>query len=240
MASSLKVYLILGSNDSGRRAVLCDLIDSLKSESPILYFKHKDSLSNDWDNSLESLPQINTVSWSLDEAKIKHDSISVNPESIFFVAPSSINLADVIEGLKGWLSKNDCQLTRIITIVDCKGLSENNSHNSWYEAAIHFSDMVLLNRREGVGEKWIKDFLTEKKKQFHPTRFELVKKNRVNNPIDILDSQTYRTSLYFDDLISIEEDEFEDLCPEDKKMDRYIERLESGKRNKPIDPIHLD
>jgi hypothetical protein len=56
----------------------------------------------------------------------------------------------------------------------------------------------------------------------------------VNNPIDVLDSQTYRTSLYFDDLISIEEDEFEDLCPEDKKMDRYVERLENGKRNKPI------
>ena len=49
-----------------------------------------------------------------------------------------------------------------------------------------------------------------KKKQFHPTRFELVKKNRVNNPIDVLDSQTYRTSLFFDDLIPIEEDEFED------------------------------
>ena len=234
MASSLKVYLILGSNDSGRRAVLCDLIDSLKSGSPILYFKHKDSLDNKWDNSLESLSQINTVSWSLDEAKIKHDSISVNPESIFFVAPSSINLADVIEGLKGWLSKNDCQLTRVITVVNCKALSENKSHNKWYEAAIHFSDMVLLNRREGVGEKWIKDFVTGKKKQFHPTRFELVKKDRVNNPIDVLDSQTYRTSLYFDDLISIEEDEFEDLCPEDKKMDRYVERLENGKRNKPI------
>ena len=61
-----------------------------------------------------------------------------------------------------------------------------------------------------------------------------MKKNRVNNPIDALDTQTYRTSLFFDDLIPIEEDEFEDLLPEDKRIDPYIERLQSGKRRKPI------
>ena len=237
MAESPKVYLILGPNGSGRRALLADFIDSLESESSVLYFKHRDEIINDYDSSLESLAEVSTVLWSVEDSKIKHDSISVNPSSIFFIAPASIDLADVMEGLKGWLSKNDCQLTRIITVIDCKSLSENNSQNSWYEAAVHFSDMVLLNRREGVSEKWIKDMVTEKKKQFHPTRFELVKKNRVNNPIDVLDTQTYRTSLFFDDLIPIEEDEFEDLLPEDRKIDPYIERLESGKRSKPVTPL---
>ena len=201
MAESPKVYLILGPNGSGRRALLADFIDSLESESSVLYFKHRDEIINDYDSPLESLTEVNTVLWSVEGSKIKHESISVSPSSIFFIAPASIDLADVMEGLKGWLSKNDCQLTRIITVIDCKSLSENNSQNSWYEAAVHFSDMVLLNRREGVSEKWIKDMVTEKKKQFHPTRFELVKKNRVNNPIDVLDSQTYRTSLFFDDFL---------------------------------------
>ena len=237
MAESPKVYLILGPNGSGRRALLADFIDSLESESSVLYFKHRDEIINDYDSPLESLTEVKTVLWSVEGSKIKHESISVSPSSIFFIAPASIDLADVMEGLKGWLSKNDCQLTRIITIIDCKSLSENNSQNSWYEAAVHFSDMVLLNRREGVSEKWIKDMVTEKKKQFHPTRFELVKKNRVNNPIDVLDAQAYRTSLYFDDLIPIEEDEFEDLLPEDRKIDPYIERLESGKRSKTVTPL---
>ena len=234
MAECLKVYLILGPNGSGRRALLADFIDSLESESSVLYFKHKDEIINDYDSSLESLKSVTTVLWSVNDSKIKHDSISISPSSIFFIAPASINLADVMEGLKGWLNKNYCQLTRIITVIDCKSLSENNSQNSWYEAAVHFSDMVLLNRREGVSEKWIKDMVTERKKQFHPTRFELVKKNKVNNPIDVLDSQAYRTSLYFDDLIPIEEDEFEDLLPEDLKIDPYIERLANGKRSKPV------
>ena len=237
MAECLKVYLILGPNGSGRRALLSDFIDSLESKSSVLYFKHRDEIINDYDSSLESQNSVSTVLWSVEGSKIKHEPISVSPSSIFFIAPASIDLADVIEGLKGWLSKNDCKLTRIITVIDCKNLSENSSQNSWYEAAVHFSDMVLLNRREGVSEKWIKDFVTEKKKQFHPTRFELVKKNRVNNPTDILDTQAYRTSLYFDDLIPIEEDEFEDLLPEDRKIDPYVERLESGKRSKPVTPL---
>ena len=81
-----------------------------------------------------------------------------------------------------------------------------------------------------------KDKSIEKKKDLKEI-FELVKKNRVNNPSDILDSQTYRTSLYFDDLIPIEEDEFENLLPEDRKIDPYIHRLESGKRSKPVAPL---
>lgn len=237
MAESPKVYLILGPHDSGKRAVLSDCIDSMESKSSVLYFKHRNEIENDWDTRLEDLAEVSTVLWSIENTKIKHDSVTVNPSAIFFVAPASIDLADLMEGLKGWLSKNDCQLTRILTLVHCQSLSENDSQNNWYEAAIHFSDMVLLNRREGVSEKWIKDWVTDKKKQFHPTRFELVKKNRVNNPIDVLDSQTYRTSLFFDDLIPIEEDEFEDLLPEDRRIDPYIERLESGKRSKTVTPL---
>ena len=237
MAESPKVYLILGPNGSGRRALLSDFIDSLESESSVLYFKYRDEMMNDIDSSLENLNAVSTVLWYLEGSKIKHESISVSPSSIFFISPASIDLADVMEGLKGWLGKNDCQLTRIISVIDCRRLSENNPQNGWYDAAVHFSDMVLLNRREGVSEKWIKDMVTEKKKQFHPTRFELVKKNRVNNPVDVLDAQTFRTSLYFDDLFTIEEDEFEDLLPEDRKTDPYIDRLESGKRSNPITPL---
>ena len=47
-----------------------------------------------------------------------------------------------------------------------------------------------------------------------------------------------RLSLYFDELILIEDDEFEDdEQPEDTKPDKYIERLESGHRAYPIPDI---
>ena len=237
MAESPKVYLILGPNDSGRRALLSDFIDSLESEKSVLYFKHKDEITNNYDSSLERLNNVRMLLWSVEDSKVKHESININPSSIFFIVPASTLLADVMEGLKGWLAKNSCQLTRIITVINCKSLSEDDSQNNWYDAAVHFSDIVLLNRREGVSEKWIRDLQIDKKRQFYPTRFELVKKNRVINPSDILDSQIFRTSLFFDDFISIEEDEFQDLLPEDRRMDPYIERLENGKRRKSITPI---
>ena len=101
MAKCPKVYLILGPNGSGRRALLADFIDGFESESSVLYFKHIDEIINDYDSHLECLTKVNTVFWSVEDSKIKHDSISVSPSSIFFLVPASIDLADVMEGLKG-------------------------------------------------------------------------------------------------------------------------------------------
>ena len=65
MAESPKVYLILGPNGSGRRALLADFIDSLESESSVLYFKHRDEIINDYDSSLESLNASQVLSYGL-------------------------------------------------------------------------------------------------------------------------------------------------------------------------------
>ena len=60
----------------------------------------------------------------------------------------------------------------------------------------------------------------------------------MSNPVEVLDPVARRTSLYFDELLPIEDDEFEDdFQPDDIKIDIYIERLESGHRAKPIPPI---
>ena len=90
---------------------------------------------------------------------------------------------------------------------------------------------MLLNQRVGVSHKWVKDFELRYKKQFCPARILLVKKGRVANPFEVLEPETRRSSLYFDELIPIEEDEFEDDdLLEDRKPDKYIERLENGQR----------
>jgi hypothetical protein len=97
---------------------------------------------------------------------------------------------------------------------------------------------VLLNRREGVSNKWVKDFESRYRKQYCPARFLLVKKGRVGNPLEVLEPEARRMSLYFDELIPIEDDEFEDdEQPEDTRPDKYIERLESGLRAYPVPDI---
>lgn len=242
MPESPKIYLLLGPKGSGRRSVFLECVDSLPQSTPILYFRHESDSnqeSDPIDQAILKNDSIEIVKWKLEATKIKHSTIRANPECIFFLAPAVIHIADVIEGLKGWLEKNECSLTRIISIVHCGLAKEKASHLQWFEASMHFSDMVLLNRRELVGTKWVQDFIAKYKKIYHPTRFELIKKDRLTNPMDILDYQVFRNSLYFDSLTPIEEDEIDELMPEDQNEDPYIERLESGRRMKPI-PLILD
>lgn len=228
-----QVYLMYGIPGSGRREILFDLIEAgIEDHREVLYFHPENEISSPFDEQLEALKNVRIVDWKLGNTKIKHGSIKAAPDKLFFLAGGTEDPADVAEALKTWTENNNCEIARIFTVVHCAFLSENDKALPWFDACIHFSDIVLLNRREDVGPKWIKDFELRYKKQFCPARFLLVKKGRVTNPFEVLEPETRRSSLYFDELIPIEEDEFDDsdLLPEDKKPDKYIERLENGQR----------
>jgi hypothetical protein len=233
------IYFVFGIPNSGRRELIFDLIEGgiPKGES-VLYFRPQDEPANSFDEQLEALDNTSVVSWQLKDGKIKHGKLTAAPEKIIFLAPGTSDPADCAEALKLWSEHNQCQVARILTVLHCEFLSAEPAARAWFDACIHFSDIVLLNRREEAGNKWVKDFEAEFKKARNPARFIFVKKGRVTNPAEVLDPEARRVSLYFDELIPIEDDEFEDEHqPDDLKPDRYIERLESGLRAKPIPAI---
>ena len=234
-----QVYFIYGIPHSGRREILLDLIESgMDAGEPILYFRPEDEPQSPLDERLEALNNVSVVSWKLSGATIRHGSVKAAPQKIVFLAPGNSDPADAAEALKTWIDGNQCRIARIITVVHCAFLSRNESALPWFDACIHFSDVILLNRRENVSNKWVKDFEVGYRKQYCPSRFLLVKKGRVANPFEVLEPEARRVSLYFDELISIEEDAFdEDELPEDRKPDKYIERLENGQRVRRI-PHH--
>ena len=227
-----QVYLICGIPDSGRREILFDLVESgIDTSEQVLYFRPENEPPNPFDQKLETLENTNCTNWNLSGTTIRHGSIKAAPQKIIFLAPGTCDPVDVAEALKTWIDGNQCQLARIITVVHCDFLYQNEKALPWFDACIHFSDVVLLNRRENVSNKWIKDFEVSYRKQYCPSRFLLVKKGRVANPFEVLEPEARRISLYFDELIPIEEDEFDDdLLPEDRKPDKYIERLANGQR----------
>lgn len=233
------VYLIYGLADSGRREVLFDLIESATGPcEPVLYFRPEGEPESAFDDKLAAFERVDVVTWQLEKAKVNHGKIQAAPEKIFFLAPGDSDPADVAEALKTWIDHNDCQLARIITVVHCAFLDAHPEARSWFDACIHFSDVVLLNRRETIHNKWVQTFEKDYQKLCSPARFLLVKKGRVPNPAEVLEPEARRLSLYFDELIPIEEDEFEDdEQPEDTKPDRYIERRESGQRAYPVPDI---
>ncbi|MCX6953638.1 MAG: hypothetical protein NTV51_15920 [Verrucomicrobia bacterium] len=104
-----------------------------------------------------------------------------------------------IEVFVAWLEAQGGQIARVLTVVNCQLAEKNPALLAWYEACIHFSDIVLLNRREGVANKWMSDFQGHFKKQFVPSLFEFVKDGHVKNPALVLDPQARRMSHVFDD-----------------------------------------
>lgn len=234
-----QVYLIYGIPGSGRREILFDLIESaIHPDEPVLYFRPEDELPCPFDEQLEALKNISSVSWKLEATTLKHSAIKAAPRKIMILAPGTCDPADVAEATKRWIDGNHCQIARIITVLDCAFLLQNEESFPWFDACIHFSDVILLNRRETVPNKWVKDFETDYRKKHCPARFLLVKKGRVANPFEVLEPEARRMSLYFDELIPIEEDELgDDEAPEDIQPDKYIKRLENGQRAWPIPDI---
>lgn len=233
------VYLVFGAPNSGRREVIFDLIDGgIQKDQQVLYFRPNEEAACPHDEQIEALENVSVVDWQLKDCKVTHGQITAAPEKIIFIASGTADPADCAEALKAWTDHNNCKIARLLTVVNCGLLKAQPQTQAWFDACIHFSDIVLLNRREGVDNKWIKDVETAHKKAHNPARILLVKKGRVSNPAEVLDPEPRRLSLYFDELIPIEDDEFEDEHqPDDLKPDRYIERLENGQRAKPVQDI---
>lgn len=238
MSESPLVYVVFGITDSERRAVIYDLIDGgVEADKQVLYFRPSGEAPSPFDEQLEAKENVSVVEWALQDAKVKHGPITAAPEKIIFLAPGDSDPADICEAVKNWTDHNNCQIARLFTIVHCSFLKSKPEALPWFDACIHFSDTVLLARREDVDNKWVKTFEERYTKNYFPCHFALVKKGRTGNPPEILFPETRRYSLYFDELIPIEEDEFEDQLPEDKEPDQYMLRLENGQRAKPIPSI---
>lgn len=118
---------------------------------------------------------------------------------VFFVTDGRGNPVDQVEAFRAWVVAQNAEIARVLCVVDCQLAEKNAGLLPWFEACVHFSDVVLLNRREGVENKWLSDFQTHFKKQFIPALFELVKANRVKNPALILQPEARRVSHIFDE-----------------------------------------
>jgi hypothetical protein len=157
---------------------------------------------------------------------------------VFVLFDGRLNPVDQVEGFKGWLLNRATEVARVISVVNCQLLEKNPKLFAWYEACIYFSDVVLLNQRDGVPNKWIGDFKGKFEHKFYPCLFEFVREGRVKNPALVLAPVARRMSHVFDEQEWIAEDEDDD--PEEQaegdevemkaEEDPYLERRNGGRR----------
>ena len=258
MSGSL-LYVILGTVNSGRRALVNDLIEGGLSQEdrPLLLLSEKERPDPEDESRCSPTTAIRQWNWHRQEKDPLCGCITaeVGPEynHVFFITDGRMNPVDQLEALRPWIQDKGLVLARIIAVVNCALALRHGALLPWYDACVHFADYVLLNKREGVANKWISDFLNRYKAQHYPCLFEQVKNNRVRNPALVLLPQARRISLFFDadesplanldaDTV-IETEDGESMPAEDEdtdllgQKDPYIVRIAPGKRAREIPEI---
>src|SRR5258708_36304523 len=242
------VYLILGAAGSGRREVLADLIEGGLAEGDRAAVMLSESETPD-DAAEKKLGVISRWSW-LDESAISGE-FPAGATQVFFVADGRRDPVELCEVFKPWVEAQGGEIARVICVVNCALVEKSPPLMAWYDACVHFSDVVLLNRREGVANKWLSDFQARYHGQYMPCLFEFVKEGRVKNPALVLDPVARRMTHAFDaeqDWIFkdaegdiIEEDEVTDDDEEEieaiPEVDPYFVRDAANRRAKKIPDI---
>jgi hypothetical protein len=240
------VYLIIGAATSGRRAILADLIEGgLEATDKPVVLLSADEAASEAD---ARLPRVERWTW---QDGFMLMTPPTGASHLFVVLDGRRSQVDQIEVFKALLDAHRLELARCLCVVNCQLAERHAPLLAWYEACVHFADVVLLNRREGVENRWVSDFLNHFKKQFVPCLFETVKDNRVKNPALVLDPQARRVSQAFDEeqdwiFTNAEGDEIdeEDITDDEEEevqatpaVDPYFERRNGGRRVKELPDI---
>lgn len=239
MAEKPLIYLVLGAPESGRRELVFDLIQNGldKEARPLVLISDQEKEAP----AQKELPEekVTLGSWTWDGDAL---NLELPPEftHIFLLADGRGSPVDQVEAFSLWLPGQEMELARIFTVVNAQLGYEHKELMRWYEACIHFSDIVLINRRENVPQKWLNEFIAHfKKEQHYPCHVEQVKGGKVKNPALALEPEPRRISLIFDEFPALEEDEEEEEELEGEEAgDTYLQRLPSGRRSKQIPDIN--
>lgn len=237
------VYFILGTPGSGRREIVRDLIENgLGPSEPALVLLADGEPADPAEERLaaRAATQVRREKWTpatLPAVKLPAGG------SVFLFADVLADPITQIETLKPWLAQHGAELARIITVVDCRLAEQVPQLRPWFEACVHFSDVVFLTKREGVANKWLSEFLRHFRDACSPSHFIQLKKDGVPNPALVLEPQPRRVSQYFDEAedysdleIETDDEEEEDAEADDDQpaTEPYFERMRNGRRAKEL------
>ena len=243
------IYIVLGAAGAGRREVVADLIEGgVKDEDQTVVFLPEQEEASEHDSRLGEV-----VRWSApDSATVQAEW----PEAAtvgFFVIDGRRDPVDQVEALKPWIKASGVEVARVICVYHCELAATHKPLLVWHDACVHYSDIVLLNRREGLENKWLSELRQRFAKLFLPCLIEIVKKGRVHNPALVLDPLPRRMSHWFDEeedswasqVVDLEDtvmlEDGEESIEEELEVDDediYLARHPSGRRKRVIPDIN--
>ncbi len=241
------VYLILGPAGAGRRELLADLLADgvAPGDEPAVLLPEAEP-PHPLDASLPAGPRWR---WRQETPGVIEAERPDAAGPWFFVTDGRRNPVDQVEAFKAWLLSNGAEVARVLCVLDCRLAERHPPLLAWFDACVHFSDVVLLNRREGVENRWLSGFLEHFRTQHLPCLFETVKAGRIRNPALVLEPQARRLTQIFDEeqdwiITDADGEEVEDDEGEDEEEveaapaeDPYLARRSGGRRVQEIPDI---
>jgi len=235
------VYVILGAAGSGRREIVADLIEGgLGAGDRALVLLPAGEPPSAADGRLGAVAR-----WSWTDGRIEAPDLA-GATHVFLVVDGRRNPVDQIEAFAPWLAAAGGELARVLCVVDCALAERHRALLPWFDACVHFADVVLLNRRDGLPNKWLSDFQAHFRRLFLPSLFELVQDGGVRNPALVLEPQARRLSHFFDEEIDwavagdaedAEGGEGDEEVTAEPIEDPYLQRRPGGRRVKEIPAI---
>lgn len=236
------VYLVLGCKGSEQFRVVADLVEfgTGKEEKTALFHSVADAAEVAEDFSVKHR-EVNVAEYSLQEGRLGL-SVDEGTDLVFIAADGVSDPSDYVEAFHGWLPESGCELARVITVLHSDLAIGNKAASEWFECCIHFSDVVLLARRQKVGNKEMKVFLDHYEEECFPCLWEYVKKGRVGNPSLVLDTQPRRISRIFDEPEVFDDEEDEEFDEEediagDVTRDPFLKTVSGGQRARELPNI---
>ena len=240
------VYFILGTPGSGRRAIVRDLVENglAATDRAVVLLAEKEA-PDAADAKLAALNNVEVRRWTWTDSGLPPLEIP-DGATVFFLADSRLSPIDQVEALKPWLEQQGAELARIFCVMDCQLAEKNPVLRQWFDACIHFADVVFLTRREGLANKWLSDFIKHFKDQYFPCHFVQVKtKGELATPLVWLDPLARRVSQYFEEgetyeIEGLETDDDEEGDEEDTGLlpeEPYFKRDRSGRREKELPDV---
>lgn len=235
------VYLVLGCKGSDQFRVIADLIEfgTSKEEKSIMYHSAGDAADVETDFVVKHR-EASVAAYAWEDKALKLE-VPEEVDLVFLVADGLEDPADLVEAFHAWLPTSGCELARVLTVLHCDLAVGKHEAFEWFECCIHYSDVVMLAKRDAVGNKEMKAFLDHYEEECYPCLWEYVKKGRVANPSLVLDTVPRRITRIFDAPEVFEDDEEEDVQDEeiagDITHDVFLKRVAGGRRARPLPKI---
>ena len=108
-------------------------------------------------------------------------------------------LINELEHLADNLAKCLIEPVKILTCVDCHQTENNPRLRAWLDAAIYYSDIVLLGNRQDSSKSFVRDYQKHYERLCYPSLFLLLKgPGHPSDPVEVLTPGTRRLSQLFD------------------------------------------